>query len=50
MDNTGNNKAANDEYTVQELLERLLEDDSWEKDIEVRKRVAASLKGFFRDC
>ena len=32
------------------MLERLIADDSWEKDIEVRKRVVGSLAGTFRDC
>ena len=45
-----NNNTLNEEYTVQELLDRLVDDDSWEKDPEVRKRVVASLAGTFRDC
>ncbi|MBR3003732.1 MAG: hypothetical protein IKH67_01525 [Lachnospiraceae bacterium] len=50
MDNKEKKDAVNEEYTVQELLERLIADDSWEKDIEVRKRVVGSLAGTFRDC
>ncbi|MBQ9815498.1 MAG: hypothetical protein IJM53_07395 [Lachnospiraceae bacterium] len=40
----------NDEYTVKELLDRLIADDSWEEDPEMRKRVVGALAGTFRDC
>ena len=50
MENNEKNTAVNEEYTVQELLERLIADDSWEKDINVRKQVVGSLAGTFRDC
>ena len=47
MDNKENN---NEEYTVKELLDRLAEDESWEKNPQVRKSVAENLKSRFKNC
>ncbi len=43
MNSTENNNK--DEYTVEELLQMLAEDDSWEEDPEYRMKAIGTLKG-----
>lgn len=37
----------NDKLTMEQLFERLVNDESWEADPEVRKALAAQLNGIF---